>query len=138
MNSFVFAGRVVADPELKKVGESDVLGIRLATDSGFGDKKTTLWVKGDKWGKGASGLAGILKKGMQVTVKGELTGTYAKAKEGGEIGVSLNMRIEDIALPPKSQGSSSEGGAESEPAPKPKTAPKPPAAPKGGEEDMPF
>jgi single-strand DNA-binding protein len=45
----------------------------VAVSVGYGENKQTVWVDVTKWGKGAQGLAGILKKGSRVAVSGEMS-----------------------------------------------------------------
>lgn len=71
-NSFTALGRLVADPELKDVGESQVLEFRFASDTGFGDNKTTNWLRCSYWGRGAAGASQHLSKGSQIVIYGEL------------------------------------------------------------------
>ena len=66
-------GALGKDAEFKTVGSGELCQFPVAGSIGYGDKKQTLWFDVSKWGKGAQGLAGILKKGTKVTVMGELS-----------------------------------------------------------------
>ena len=66
-------GALGKDAEFKTVGSGELCQCPVAGSIGYGDKKQTLWFDVSKWGKGAQGLAGILKKGTKVTVMGELS-----------------------------------------------------------------
>jgi single-strand DNA-binding protein len=69
-----------------------VTGFSLAVDSGFGDKKQTLWLDCSAWGKRWEGVTPYLVKGAQVSVQGEL-GT--REHEGKTY---LTLRIADLKL----------------------------------------
>ncbi|MAC12972.1 MAG: single-stranded DNA-binding protein [Sphingorhabdus sp.] len=86
------AGRLGKDAEHKTVGSSDLCSFSVAADVGYGDKKQTIWVDVSKWGKGASGLAGILKKGSAVTVIGELSTREYEGK------TYLQCRADNVAI----------------------------------------
>jgi single-strand DNA-binding protein len=68
------AGRLGRDAEYRE-GQNDGgrCSFAVACDVGFGDRKQTYWVDVTRWGKGAQGLAGILRKGSSVAVTGELS-----------------------------------------------------------------
>ncbi len=53
----------------------------LASDHGFGDKRTTTWVDVTLWGKRGAALLdrGLLSKGQEVAVRGE---AYTEDREG--------------------------------------------------------
>ena len=63
-------GRLGKDAEVKDVNGKKVIQFSVATDQGYGDKKTTLWIDVSKWGE-QTGVATYLKKGTQVYVTGE-------------------------------------------------------------------
>lgn len=68
------AGRLGRDAEHKQTqGGTDLCSFSVAADVGFGDSKQTVWVDVTKWGKGAQGLSGILRKGAAVAVTGEMS-----------------------------------------------------------------
>ena len=98
MATTTFAGRLVADPELKQVSGTDVLKMRVAEDVGFGDKKATNWFSVDVW-RGASALAKILAKGSFVIVSGELVAREYEAQ--GQKRTSLDVRADRVQLGPK-------------------------------------
>jgi single-strand DNA-binding protein len=68
------AGRLGRDAEHKTTqGGTDLCSFSVAADIGFGDNKQTVWVDVTKWGKGAEGLARILRKGSSVAATGEMS-----------------------------------------------------------------
>ncbi|HMQ92494.1 MAG TPA: single-stranded DNA-binding protein [Amaricoccus sp.] len=105
MNVFSTLARVVADAELRTVGSQQVANVRLASDTGFGDRKSTLWINGAVWGARAEKLAPMLVKGGQVFVSGELSQREYQAKDGGK-GLSLELRIAELQF----AGSKVDGG----------------------------
>jgi len=73
MLNLTIAGNVGKDAEHKTTGNSELCSFSVAVNVGYGENKTTQWVDVSKWGKGAQGLAGILRKGSRVAVTGELS-----------------------------------------------------------------
>lgn len=69
-----FSGNTGRDAEFKQTqGGADFCRFTVAAETGFGENKTTTWVDVTKWGKGAEGLARILRKGSKVAVMGEMS-----------------------------------------------------------------
>ena len=68
------AGNIGKDAQFKQTqGGTDICSFGVGVTVGYGDNKSTVWVDVTKWGKGAQGLANILRKGSRVTVSGELS-----------------------------------------------------------------
>ena len=87
------AGRLGRDAEFKQTqGGHDICSFSVACDVGFGDRKETYWVDVTKWGKGAQGLSGILRKGSAVAVAGELTTREHNGK------TYLQCRADDVTI----------------------------------------
>lgn len=98
MNSISFDGRLAADSELRYTRDNDpVLSFRVASDIGYGDRKTTNWFACQIWGKRAEALQDYLKKGQQVTVYGQLTLREWEDKEGIKR-LSPDVRVMEISL----------------------------------------
>lgn len=98
MNKITATGRIVADAELRFTpGGDPIANFRLASDVGFGDKKTTNWFSCQIWGKRGEALAPHLTKGQQVTVFGQLTLREWTNKEGVKA-ISPDLRIDEIEL----------------------------------------
>ncbi len=95
MNVCTFVGRLGRDSEKKELGDNTVLNFSLASDVGYGDKKSTLWVNCAVWGKRAETLAQYLKKGTSATVVGQLSQRAYTDKEGAEK-LSLELRVNEI------------------------------------------
>ena len=68
------AGNTGRDAEYKKTQSGqEFCSFSVAGETGFGDRKQTVWVDVSKWGKGSEGLAKILRKGSRVAVTGEMS-----------------------------------------------------------------
>lgn len=107
MNSISAAGRIVADAEVKFTPGGDPLcSFRLASDVGFGERKTTNWFNCQIWGARGEKLAPHLLKGQQITVFGTLTMREWTNKDGAKQ-LSPDIRVNDIAL----QGGKQEASA---------------------------
>lgn len=70
--TLIFRGRLGNDPQLRTTqsGES-VANFNLAIDQGYGERKTTAWVRVTCWGKQAEAAAQHLGKGDLVCVHSE-------------------------------------------------------------------
>lgn len=98
MNSITFDGRVAADAELRYTpGGDPILGFRVASDIGYGDKKTTNWFACTIWGKRGESLQQYIAKGQQVTVYGQLTLREWTDKDGSKR-LSPDVRVSEISL----------------------------------------
>lgn len=106
MNSITFDGRLAADAELRYTPSGEaVLSFRVASDIGFGERKTTNWFTCQVWGKRGESLKNYLGKGQQVTVYGQLTLREWQDKEGQKR-LSPDVRVNEISL----QGGKRDGG----------------------------
>lgn len=116
MNRITAVGRLAADAELRFTSSGDpILGFRVASDVGFGDKKTTNWFTCSVWGKRGESLAPHLIKGSQVTVFGTLTLREWTDKDGLKR-MSPDIRVDDIALQGGKQERASAQPAQQQPA----------------------
>lgn len=98
MNKITFSGRLAADAEVRYTPNGDpVLGFRVASDVGFGDRKTTNWFQCQVWGKRADSLNKMLTKGTPVTVFGTLTLREWADKDGMKR-LSPDVRVDEVAL----------------------------------------
>ena len=98
MNKITATGRIAADVEVRFTPSGDpVASFRIASDVGFGDKKTTNWFSCQVWGKRGESLAPHLIKGTPVTVFGALTLREWNDKEGQKR-LSPDIRIDEIEL----------------------------------------
>ena len=98
MNKITATGRIAADAEVRFTPSGDpVASFRIASDVGFGDKKTTNWFSCQVWGKRGESLAPHLIKGTPVTVFGALTLREWNDKEGQKR-LSPDISIDEIEL----------------------------------------
>lgn len=68
------AGNLGRDAETKSTKDGTQLcSFSVGVSTGWGENKTTTWIDVTKWGRGADGLARILRKGSKVAVSGELS-----------------------------------------------------------------
>jgi single-strand DNA-binding protein len=98
MNKISATGRLAADSELRFTPGGDaILNFRVASDVGFGDKKTTNWFACQVWGKRGEALQPHLTKGQQVTVFGTLVLREWTNKDGVKQ-LSPDIRVDEIEL----------------------------------------
>jgi single-strand DNA-binding protein len=93
MQTIIVTGRIGKDAELRTTqsGQS-ICNVNVASDQGFGDRKTTNWFRVSLWGKRGQSLAPYLLKGGIVTISGELEVGEWEGK------TQLNINANDIAL----------------------------------------
>lgn len=110
MNVWTYSGRVGADAELRTLANGEkVASFRVANDIGFGDRRTTQWVDNSYFGKRAEAVAPYIKKGMKVTVSGEVKLSEFQRRDGTP-GSKLEVRVNDLDLPARGEGASEGGG----------------------------
>lgn len=98
MNKITATGRLAADCEVRFTASGDAIAnFRVASDVGFGDKKTTNWFSCQIWGKRGEAIAPHLTKGQQVTVFGTLVLREWNNKEGVKQ-LSPDIRVDEIEL----------------------------------------
>ena len=107
MNSLTIAGVLGKDPELKQIGQDQVLSFTVADSQG--KEKPTLWWNCQMWGKRATTLQQYMAKGQKVTVSGSIQMREYTDKDGNKK-TAMDVRVNDVAL---------QGGGEQAP----KTAP---------------
>jgi len=120
-------GRMGADPETRDAGSSTVTSIRVASDHGFGDRKTTTWVSVSIWGKRGQWISDNMRKGERVVASGMLHQRTWTKKDGTE-GLSLELnatQVDRVDWPEKGATSSSPSpaGRAYTPQPTPAAAP---------------
>ena len=93
MKCITIAGRVGKDAVTRTTqGGDSVTGFPVAVDDGWGDKKRTIWFDVSVWGKRGSAIAGMLVKGKQLTVSGDLSTREHEGK------TYLTIRAHDVTL----------------------------------------
>lgn len=120
LNRVILLGNLGADPELRNVGESCVLNMRLATSETYLDRdkvkqERTEWHRVSLWGKRGEALSKFLKKGDRLLVEGSIrTSSYEK---DGEKRYSTEINASNIVLSGSGGGGGSrEGNPQDEPA----------------------
>jgi single-strand DNA-binding protein len=98
MNVFTFTGNLGDDAETRFTPSgAAVCNFSVAVTAGYGDKKTTTWVRCALWGKRAEGgLVPHLTKGTQVAVSGELSTREYESK--GEKRTAVEVNVHDVTL----------------------------------------
>jgi single-strand DNA-binding protein len=95
------AGNTGKDAEYKTTqGGQELCSFSVAAEVGYGDSKQTIWVDVTRWGKGAQGLANLLRKGSRVTAVGELSTREHNGK------TYMQMRADQVAIQGTPQGDS--------------------------------
>jgi single-strand DNA-binding protein len=106
-NVFTAVCTVTRDCEVRYLQSgAAVLTVNVANNQGFGDKKTTLFIRVSLFGKRAEGnLKDYLVKGQQVCISGELKTNEYQAKDGTmKTSVELNANIIDLVGGKKNEG----------------------------------
>ena len=98
MNNCTFVGRIGKDAQTRDVGQSKVTSFSVASNVGYGDKKTTIWLDCSIWGDRGVNLVDALKKGAEITVTGELS-EREWTNNDGETKKSLSLRIDRNTYP---------------------------------------
>ena len=105
LNQVNFIGRLGKAPELRKTQNgTSVCSFSMAVNSGFGDKKETVWANIVAWSKLADNCNQYLKKGSLVFFSGRYT-ERAYDKSDGSKGYAHEFIANDIKfLDSKPQG----------------------------------
>ena len=90
-----FIGRLTRDSESKTTGDNQVCHFSVASDSGYGEKKTTQFIDCALWGNRGEKLHSWLLKGKQIVVYGEIGSREYERKEGDK-GFVLTCRVNDV------------------------------------------
>lgn len=95
INRVTLVGRLGKDPEGKTTsGGKSVANLSLATDNGYGEKKTTDWHRLTAWEKQADFATKYLHKGDLVFVEGRIS--YNTVGEGDEAKTFTNIVVSNI------------------------------------------
>ena len=83
VNKAILIGHVGKDPEIRSTASGDtVSSFSLATNSGYGDNKTTDWHNVIFFGKTADFIRDYVKKGSQLYVEGRIANRNYVDKSG--------------------------------------------------------
>jgi len=103
MNVFTCVGRLGRDAQIRETPSGDqVTSFSLATNVGYGESKTTMWIACSIWGNRGVTLQPNLKKGSEITVSGELSEREYTNKEGVVV-KSLSLRVNQNTYPAAKQ-----------------------------------
>ena len=98
MNLFACTTRLYKDAEQRYTPSGDsVVTFKGAVDAGFGQNKTTTWIKFTLWGKRGESVLPYLKDKTQVAISGELANREYTGKEGQKR-YSLEVRVNELTL----------------------------------------
>lgn len=98
MNTFIIEGRIGRDAETRYTNNgSAVTSVAVATDTGFGDNKKTMWVRCSIWGNQGVSLQQYLAKGASVVMSGELSESEFQANDG-TTKRSLDLKVDRVRL----------------------------------------
>jgi len=119
LNVFTCVTRLYKDAEQRFTqGGDSIVSFKGAVDAGFGQNKTTTWIKFTIFGKRGESVLPYLKDKTQIAVSGELSNREYTDREGQKR-YSLEVRVNDLTL----LGSKQESQQESQPTkPAPKKA----------------
>lgn len=97
--SNIFSGlvRVGSDPEIRTLpGGTQVLSFSVASSTGWGDRKRTLWLRVSYW-RSPDKIVSFIKKGNQLSICGELTQNEYQANDGTtKTSLELNAHAIDL------------------------------------------
>jgi len=114
MNTGTFAGNIGRDAETKTVGDTTVTNFSLAVNTGFGDKKSTLWIGCAMWGARGQKLEQYLTAGTKVAVSGDIDVRAYSAKDGSAK-AEMTCNVQRVTLQGGGDKRSSAGVASNDP-----------------------
>lgn len=117
MNVLCFTGNLGGDAETRHTtGGAAVTTFSVALSAGFGDKKTTTWLRCNLWGERGEKLAQYLKKGQLVAIVGEFSAREWEDKNG-VTKTSCEVRVDNVTLCGKRDGEAKPADREAAQAP---------------------
>ena len=85
VNKVILVGHVGKDPDIRATSSGDtVASFSLATNTGYGENKTTDWHNVSVFGKSADFVRDYIKKGAQVYVEGSIRNRSYVDKSGNK------------------------------------------------------
>jgi single-strand DNA-binding protein len=97
MNKVTLIGNAGRDPELRTIGENNVVNFSLATTRKFKDKdgnKITDWHNIQAWGKTAELIQQYVRKGDRLAIEGEIQ--YREYEKDGQKRTAVNINCTDV------------------------------------------
>ena len=134
-------GRLGRDPESRDTDYGAVVSVSLAFDHGYGERKTTTWIRVSAWGK-LGELLMRLQKGNRVQVSGEFyTSTWTDKDNVDRTDLEIKASAITVIDWPETDTRQAEkpagrarGGSDD----LAKPAPKPAKPPRAGKKEQPF
>lgn len=87
-------GRLTRDPSTRETAKGTLTTFSIASNSGWGENKTTTFFDCACFGKRGESLQKHAQKGKQLWISGDLSTRSYQSKDGTEK-TSLNVRVED-------------------------------------------
>tara|TARA_R100001086_G_scaffold53381_1_gene23847 strand:- start:18300 stop:18671 length:372 start_codon:yes stop_codon:yes gene_type:complete len=87
-------GRLTRDPETRETSKGTVTSFSLASNSGWGDNKTTTYFDCACFGKRGESLQKYATKGKQLWISGDLSTRSYQTRDGVDK-MSLNVKVDD-------------------------------------------
>ena len=87
-------GRLTRDPETRETSKGTVTSFSLASNSGWGDNKTTTYFDCACFGKRGENLQKHAGKGKQLWISGDLSTRSYQSRDGVDK-MSLNVKVDD-------------------------------------------
>lgn len=98
MNVLCFTGNIGSDAEVRHTPAGKAItSFSVALSSGWGDKKTTTWMRCNLWGDRGTKLSQYLLKGQLVGVSGEFSAREWENKDG-VTKTSCEVNVNDVTL----------------------------------------
>ena len=135
-NQVVMAGHLTKDPEVKELASGDtVCNFRIAVNSGYKEKKETLFIDTSCWNNQAINCGKYLKKGRNVMISGRLKQDEWQDSEG-----NTQRRMSIVAQQVQFLNGTADGSTpEAKPAaPKQKVKPQAAKVEQPAEDEIPF
>lgn len=110
MNNLSLTGRLVRDAEPREIKGRPALMFTVATDTGFGENKSTMYFDCAIWGERSKTCKGFVK-GQQFMLVGEFSQrSYTKKDGQNAISNNLNIHSFDYGIPPKNNNATQDNG----------------------------
>lgn len=110
LSQWTGTANLVADAELQHTPTGkQVLKMRLAVNTGYGDKKQTMWLQAALWGDRGAKLVEYLTKGKQIALTGELS-TREYTDKNNVPRVSIELNVQQIELISRKEAAAPEAG----------------------------
>lgn len=112
MNNVSIIGNLTRDPELRYTPSGKaVTDINVAVNSGYGDKKETVFLDVTVWDKTAENVCEYLAKGRQVAVTGRLVQDNWEDRETGQKRSKIKLVASTVEFIGKGDSGNSGGGS---------------------------